>query len=441
MPTAPLLAALSALGPSDGPTLQRRLGLTQPTFSRLVARHRDSVLTTGRTRDRRYAARRDIAGVTAPIPVYRIDTDGRAQLWGRLHPVAPRGFWWEHDERSSFHADLPWFLHDLRPGGFLGRRVPQLHPAEHYPAEVRLWSGDTVLHYLTHHGLDTVGDLVLGDAALEGLLAGRREDLAATGRVAVYAQRARSLLEAAAPGSSAQGEQPKLLVCVEGAHKLVKFSPPRASALAERVADLLLAEHVALETLAEVGVPAASSTLLVGDERLYLEVERFDRVGALGRRGVVTLEAVDAEHTGALPGWSGSARALVDAGVLSPEAGRRVRWLDVFGALIANTDRHGANLSLWRQGTEVGMPVPAYDMLPMRFAPVGLELPRVTWTPPTPSPTDADVWPGAWRAACRFWRSLVQHDALSSGFVEVAAAAGKQVEALGARVARLPGAS
>ena len=59
---------------------------------------------------------------------------------------------------------LPYFLRDQRPAGFLGRGVATL-PELALPQRVTDWSGDHYLRYLTQRGSDTVGDLILGDAA------------------------------------------------------------------------------------------------------------------------------------------------------------------------------------------------------------------------------------------------------------------------------------
>jgi hypothetical protein len=76
------------------------------------------------------------------------------------------------------------------------------------------------------------------------------------------------------------------------------------------VADLLVAEHLALELLAAHGYAAARSAIVTGGERVFLEVERFDRVGAHGRVGYVSLRALDADFGAAPTSWSGSLTAV-----------------------------------------------------------------------------------------------------------------------------------
>lgn len=66
---------------------------------------------------------------------------------------------------------------------------------------------------------------------------------------------------------------------------LVKFAQPTAGEAAERWADLLVCEHLALQCLRDAGVPAAASEILQTDTHTFLEVQRFDRtVDVLGLR-------------------------------------------------------------------------------------------------------------------------------------------------------------
>ncbi len=61
-------------------------------------------------------------------------------------------------------------MQDQRPAGFLGRAVPMRYPELALPQRVVEWNDDHYLRYLTQRGSDTVGDLVLGDRALDEAL-------------------------------------------------------------------------------------------------------------------------------------------------------------------------------------------------------------------------------------------------------------------------------
>ena len=87
-----------------------------------------------------------------------------------------------------------------------------------------------------------------------------------------------------------------------------------------------------------------------------------------------SLEALDHEYIGESgrgASWTRVTPKLLDKKLISPEDARRIRWLDVFGQLIGNTDRHFGNVSFLEQGDSTLRLAPAYDMLPMLFAPSG----------------------------------------------------------------------
>lgn len=48
---------------------------------------------------------------------------------------------------NAVYDDLPWFLFDLRPSGFLGRFVPMRHPELGLPVDIRAWSAEHLLGY------------------------------------------------------------------------------------------------------------------------------------------------------------------------------------------------------------------------------------------------------------------------------------------------------
>jgi hypothetical protein len=183
----------------------------------------------------------------------------------------------------------------------------------------------------------------------------------------------------------------------------------------------LFAEHAALSLLREQGVPAANSRLLDAGGRLFLEVERFDRCGDLGRRGLLSLAALDDHYVGRRRSWTDTADHLVQAGLISQDEARLTRLLDTFGALIANTDRHLGNLSLFADNFAHSL-APAYDMLPMAYRPTDQgEVRAVEFRPPTPTATNAEVWPQALQMALAYWERLAATAEISEGLRQIAA--------------------
>ena len=78
-----------------------------------------------------------------------------------------------------------------------------------------------------------------------------------------------------------------------------------------------------------------------------------------------------------------------------------------FGQLIGNTDMHDGNLSFeprMSPATTSLILAPAYDMLPMLYAPQrGVELPQVNFAPRLPLPAERAAWTYAATAAEQFW--------------------------------------
>jgi len=334
----------------------------------------------------------------------------------------------EHGQ-SARHDSLPWFLYDMRPQGFLGRGFLQNHPALQLPSNLTHWSDDHILKALVHAGEDMPGNLLVGTPAFD-----RFHSLPAPLRTGAprisdpatdYPVLAEQALAQGSVGSSAGGEQPKFSAVREGHAVLVKFSPADDSAASQRWRDLLVCEGLALQTLSDAGLSAAYTTLELAAGRVFLESRRFDRNAHGGRLGMVSLEVYDRQYIGAGTSWVDTAQRSDRAGPerLSPEDVQTIALLDAFGSLIANTDRHHGNLSLllrdhrWRLA-------PAYDMLPMLYAPVGGEVVPREFSDRLPRPTvqTLAVWPTARDLAIRFWRTCANDDRISAGFRAIARA-------------------
>src|SRR5262249_8471540 len=161
---------------------------------------------------------------------------------------------------------------------------------------------------LVRYGGDAIGSLIVGEAAFQTHLERARAGsghVERSDRSARYLELAERSLGGQPPGSSAGGEQPKFLVtrAPDEVSVLVKFSPPVRQESGARWRDLLCVEHLAHEIIERHGLPAARSELVPTEERMFLEVERFDRVSggvsggisrAIGRRGLISLFALSA---------------------------------------------------------------------------------------------------------------------------------------------------
>ena len=201
----------------------------------------------------------------------------------------------------------------------------------------RFWSDDDVLRALALCGDDLPGNLVVGEAAFARFHSlPQRASRAAS--PADYPALADAAMQGSMGGSSAGGEQPKFCTIVGGSapatdsaagggarHVLVKFSPAGDAPTDQRTRDLLVCEHLALQTLASAGIAAATSRISTGAGRVFLEVERFDRTPihatnplGLGRIGMVSLMVYDAEYVGAMDNWAATANRMQERGLLRP---------------------------------------------------------------------------------------------------------------------------
>ena len=84
------------------------------------------ILVIGKARETRYAALRKM-DYHAQFPIYEILDDGSSRELGMLYPIYPQGFYFFSkipDAPSALFPDIPYFLNDITPTGYLGRLVP-----------------------------------------------------------------------------------------------------------------------------------------------------------------------------------------------------------------------------------------------------------------------------------------------------------------------------
>jgi hypothetical protein len=74
-----LFAELALLRNASAAELCRALGISQSTFSRLAKQLGPRLLTVGRARSTRYAARRAIVDLGDRLPIHEVDPQARAE--------------------------------------------------------------------------------------------------------------------------------------------------------------------------------------------------------------------------------------------------------------------------------------------------------------------------------------------------------------------------
>jgi hypothetical protein len=294
------------------------------------------------------------------------------------------------------------------------------------PADPREWSDDDNLIYLNAMSENLSGNLVIGDDGLRRSLA-RSPLLAAENaldpifRHPVYLGFANEIARKL-PESSAGGEQPKFLETLRGDEGtrsvLVKFSAPMDQPAGRRWGDLLIAEFIAHEILAEAGLAGTGAEILNTGERTFLEIPRFDRTASGGRRGLTSLHSLLAA-TGNLHvrDWPAAAAALHRLGLIDDTCVSTIQLLHAYGELIGNSDMHAGNLSFFLEDTLPFRLAPAYDMLPMLWAPGPQgEIVSRRFEPAPPLPSLLAIWREAAALAERFWDRLHQDDRISASF-------------------------
>lgn len=434
-------------GPLSAKELCQRLGVSQPTISRMLRDAREWVISGGSTRSTRYALPRQVSSLPSQLPVVRVAENGTLVNVGVMAMVYPNHSWfsfdalgWPDDPEclSGFRDGLPYFVSDMQPQGYLGRAfAQQIASALRLPSDPRKWSDDDVLVTLACYGSDLPGNLIIGDEAIQRFEEQLRlppKPLPDNEQLPLaYEQLAINAGRSGNAGSSAAGEFPKFTAIREShsghgtPHVIVKFSGNDRSPPVTRWADLLTCEHLALETIAkELQLPSAYSRILHYQGRTFLEVERFDRVGMFGRRGVASLGALNNALLGSsLREWADLVPKLATVIHLAEEDVRKAQLLYWFGVMIANTDMHFGNLS-FMMGDKACL-APAYDMLPMKYAPLAggevqqaelLDPNRFT-LPYSQRSQLASIWNKARQAALVFWRTAASDPRITLGFREI----------------------
>ncbi|NDP58563.1 MAG: type II toxin-antitoxin system HipA family toxin YjjJ [Oxalobacteraceae bacterium] len=429
------LRRLLSRQPADAGTLSSALGISQPTFSRLWPAAGNDVCVLGAARSTVYGLRRDLRDLGSKLPVYRVDASGETAHFCDL--IVLVGHWYAYQLNGSAAVKLceglPYFLQDLRPQGFLGRTVPKEHADLDLLADVLQWSDDDVLYYLARRGENSMGDLIVGNESYrryrQQRTDGVQDAIAGAERFQRYPELAARALSGEVTGSSAGGEQPKFLATISGddpdqpgRHVIVKFSAGIDTPGGRRWGDLLIAEHHALQTLARNGIAAAKSDILIAQNRVFLESTRFDRRGLQGRLPMLSLAGLAGE-TGALEqSWTTVANLLFNQRQLTLPDYTVIELLDLYGALIGNTDRHQGNLSLsWKPGQQYAL-LPCYDMLPMLYRPnMQGEVIDRRLSLDAMDKLDLRQLPRAAMLAGQFWIAVLADERMSDDFKTVAA--------------------
>jgi hypothetical protein len=414
---------------------------TERSFQRAI-KAEPQVVALGQTSRRAYALSRP---EIAPVPVLLRDEKGVDHEVARLVALVA-GQWWvqpsaaapawmrlgEREGTAGVFQGLPWFLEAFRPAGFLGRAWVREHAHAHgWTLDVNAWTEDQVITAALQQPWDWRGNL-----GLARLVDGDGEPLMADGRRAIYAERAAQVLDGVMVGASADGEQPKFTAVVNDGvgypprAVLVKFSPPLTNdPAAQRWGDIMITEGIAAQVMMAHGVHAAPTQVWKHDDRIWLETDRFDRIGDHGHRGMASLRSLAQTfgYMGPQNGWVGAVEHLERRGAVDEQQLARARQLASIGHLLANTDMHMGNLSFLLSGDREPLltVAPAYDMTPMRWVPAPNGNVPALVSEPLPRVDD----PGAHAIAHDIWEETARHELVSAAWAEWAAHRATQLAA------------
>ena len=363
--------------PATSVQIQTATGLSQAAVSRQLRGMEKDIITLPSGRSPKYAMTCNAFGGDNKLPLAMVDAHGNTVLVAYIRPLAPGGFFVEQatgmppvllgEKGNGLYMDLPYFLSDMRPQGFLGRQIAKemASQSNDFPTDPRYWNTNHIGRYLVSNGDDLPGNFKFGRQALERF---RRIPIISTDTD--YPNLADSVMNGVLPGSSAGGEQPKFTAfCGDrSAHVIVKFSPKGNNSVARRWRDIIITEYHATEALHNQNFPAAETRLIEVGGRLFLETQRFDRSGEYGRMPMISLQLVDAEFTGLGSDWPRVIGALYNKDLVSWQHVYDAEILWGFGCFINNTDMHLGNLGLSIEGNVFRL-LPVYDMCSMGFAP------------------------------------------------------------------------
>ena len=414
-------------GPATSNEIQIATGLSQAAVSRQLKAMGDRIIRLRKGRKVIYIATRNAFGGSNKLPLSLVDAHGNTVLVAVIRPLVNNAFFVEPgttmpplflgNRGNGLYDDLPYFLLDLCPQGFLGRLMAGTlaSQSDDFPADPRRWNTSHIGRFLLSNGEDLPGNLKLGQ---QTLLRVRRNPVAVPDKE--YPALADGVMHGCIPGSSAGGEQPKFTAysARSCSHVMVKFSPKGDNAIARRWRDVLLTEFHASAAIHRYDFPTAETRLIALDGRLFLESQRFDRSGEYGRMSMVSLQSIDAEYSGTGGGWPQAVDALYRRKLISRQNVYAAEFLWCFGRLINNTDMHLGNLSFAIDENMFRL-LPLYDMCSMGFAPTsGGEVPDYNFTPVVPKTTHLSdsAMASVTEMASDFWENVANDERISDEF-------------------------
>ena len=409
--------------------ISEKFCISRSTLARWLSNISQKWVSIGNTRNIRYGLLRQITGLDSELPLYRINSQGKILLVGKLAALYQK--FCVVKPQDQVFTGLPPEIADMSPQGFMGRAFARKYSGElNLPPRLEDWSGDHFLKAIALRGEDLPGNLIVGKESAERW----QKIVYQPTRRSSFNKLAELALQEQPAGSSAGGERPKFSVWMQGKHALVKFAGPSNLPEQKRWRDLLYCEAIASSILQKAGIDSASTKISESDGFTFLEVTRFDRLGEKGRRPVLNLAGVDDFLFGERDSWANAAERLYQNKLLSKEDAKKIKLLDAFSRLIGDTDRHFYNVCLFPtfESEESLTPkfyelAPSFDKTPMIFAPVNGQIIDRDFKMELPGAELFEVWNEALNLAQIFWAEVAGEKRVSFSFRKIAS---KCLEAL-----------
>ena len=361
--------------------IQQHCNLTARQVGLRLKKLGNSIIKIANGKSPKYALTVNAFGSSDEIYIWEVDNFGKHSVIAILRPLATGGFFvvkgigmprvFLGERGNGLYDDLPYFLRDMAPKGFLGKKIAEKLSQinESFPRNLDNWKNEHIGRYLLSNTNNSIGNLKFGNNVdlniRQSFEKSTRKD---------YLNIADNLIDNDVNLSSAGGEQQKFTTfCTDiDSHTIVKFSPKGDSENAKRWKDILISEHCANEIITKSGFITAAQTHIFEDGgRVFLESKRFDRSGEYGRKSMLSLTMIDAEFAGSRgDNWLESATILHKNKLLTNQDLIGVESLAIFAKLINNTDTHLGNISFEVHNDGFAL-LPIYDMCCMGFAPKG----------------------------------------------------------------------
>jgi hypothetical protein len=375
--------------------IQNNTGSSQASVAREIQKLDHRIIKIANGRSPKYALTKNAFGMDDKIGLWQVDSHGGLSHIALIRPLAVGGFFVEEsvgmpkvflgEKGNGLYDDLPYFLRDMAPQGFLGKKIAKEMSKndEAFSNNPDMWSKEQIGRYLLSNNDNAMGNLKFG---INTNL--RLQQKFSRTTAEDYLRLAQETISEEIPESSAGGEQPKFTTfCTEkNAHVIVKFSALDNNEITRRWRDVLITEYYANKVLNQSDITASNSRLIEKGDRLFLESIRFDRQYEQGRSSMLSLKMIDAEFVGLGENWVKVLTRLKEQKLINEQDlfNGKILWL--FGRLINNTDMHLGNISFSAQENTFHL-LPIYDMCSMGFAPKsnGEVLPYSFETPEIPN--------------------------------------------------------